>query len=196
MKNSVLILVLVTALASTACIKSLQSFYEAKNLYFDKTLAGTWVAADGKETWTVVAEDEAYYVIDQTDEEGRKSRFEARLFRIGDDSFLDLVAVPAGDYINTDRFFDHSVPIHSLIAIKKDRCSSRMYYLDPSWLKSFLAQNPKAVGHADVDGMLVLTDSTKNIQSFIKKHLRTSGAFEETETLFKQGDKQCGQNNL
>lgn len=197
MKKLVLTVILVSALSATACVKSLNAFYEMKDVYFDRSLVGTWASANGKETWTVVSdESETFYVIEETDEEGRKSRFEARLFKIGDQSFLDLVAVPAGDYIKADGFFDQTIPIHLLMAIKKEECSARMSYIDPSWLKVFLPKNPSAVKHVDADGVLLLTDSTKNLQAFVKKHLSTPGAFEGAETLFKQGDKQCGQNNL
>ena len=196
MKKLFLTVILVSALSATACVKSLNAFYEMKDVYFDRSLVGAWAAANGKETWTVVPdENETFYVIEETDEEERKSRFEARIFKIGDHSFLDLVAVPAGDYINADGFFDQTIPIHSLMAIKKEGCSARMSYLDPSWLKVFLAKNPSAVKQADAHGVLVLTDSTENLQAFVKKHLSTPGAFEKTETLYKKGKTQCEEKN-
>lgn len=189
----VLVAILISAVASTGCVKSVNPYYETKDVYLDSSLVGVWTAADRKETWTVVSDDESYYVIDQMGEDGRKSRFEARLFKIGGHSFLDIVPVPAGDYINTDGYFDQAMPIHSLMAIKKERCSLRMSYFEPSWLKAYLLRSPNELRHADADGVLVLTDSAKNLQAFIKRHLNTLGAFEQTETLFKQGDTQCEQ---
>ena len=196
MKKLALTVILVSALSAIGCVKSLNAFYEMKDVYFDRSLVGSWASANGKETWAVVSDDgETFYVIEETDEEGRKSRFEARLFKIGDQSFIDLVAVPAGDYIKADGFFDQTIPIHTLMAIKKEGCSARVSYLDPSWLKLFLPKNPSAVKHADADGVLVLTDSTENLQAFAKKHLSTPGAFEKAETLYKKGETQCSQKN-
>lgn len=192
MRTKIFIAFLIGTIFSSGCVRSLQPFYENKDVYFERSLVGIWIDPDGLDTWKIVARDDSSYVIDQTDEEGRRSRFEARLFKIGRRSFIDLVPVPAGD-LGGDTYFDNVLPGHTFLAIKTDGCTAKMRYLDPAWLRNFLAANPDVIGHATIGGEIVFTDHPKKLQLFIKRHLDKPGAFEQTETLFKQGDTQCEQ---
>ena len=187
MKRTMCSTILILAIAScSSCVRSIQPFYEQKDVYFDSSLIGTWIDPGGAESWKIRRLGEKEYVIDQTDEEGQTTRFEARLFRLGRRSFIDLVATSSGDTGNGQKLAPHT-----FVAVKKDRCTARMSYLDPAWLKTLLANNPKAIRHANLDGEIVLTDSTRNLQTFIRKHLASPGAFEQTETLYKKGETQC-----
>lgn len=186
MKNTILLAVILTVIASSACVRSIQPFFGQKDIYFDGSLVGIWADSEGKETWKIARRGDNEYLIDQTDEDGERTQFEARLFKVGGRSFIDLVAATSAD-----AGANQMLAPHTFMAIEKDRCTSRMYYLDPAWLKNFLARNPNAVRHANIDGEIVFTDSTANLQSFIRKHLDSPGAFEETETLNKKGETQC-----
>lgn len=191
MKTTILTLILMTAIVSAACVGSVQPFYDERNVYFDRTLVGTWIDPEGQETWKVQQHGEKKtYLIDQTDDEGRTTRFEARLFKIGERSFIDLVATRSGNSTAKQVF-----AAHTFVAIEKDRCTSRMSYLDPAWLKNYLARDLNAVRHTNLNGEIVFTDSTKNLQAFIRKHFASPGAFEQTETLYKKGETQCEQRN-
>lgn len=192
MRSIIVCGLLVVSLAFTSCVPSIQPFFEEKDVYFDRSLVGTWSERDGKEKWTITARDESSYFIDQTDEHGRSLRFEARLFKIGTDSFIDVLAVPSSK-ITGDLYLDHVLPSHTLLSVKIERCSVNLSFLDPTWIKGFLMTSPGAVAHTNRSGEIVLTDSTAAMQAFIKKHLTTPGAFEGTETLYKKGEKQCEQ---
>lgn len=192
MRSIIVCGVLVVSLAFTSCVPSIQPFFEEKDVYFDRSLVGTWSERDGKEKWKITARDESSYFIDQTDEQGRPLRFEARLFKIGTDSFIDVLPVPSSK-IAGDLYLDHVLPAHTLLTVKIERCSVNLSFLDPTWVKGFLMTSPGAVAHTNRNGEVVLTDSTAAMQAFIKKHLSTPGAFEATETLFKKGDTQCVQ---
>jgi hypothetical protein len=190
MKSTILIAIVIAAIASAACVRSIQPFYEHKDVYFDRSLIGTWTDAKGKESWKIERRGDGDYLIDETDEKGKKTRFEARLFKLDGRSFIDLAATTSGDAGS-----GHLLAVHTFLAIEKDLCTSKMSYLDPTWLKQFLAKNPNAIRHSNIEGEIVFTDSTKNLKSFIRKHLDSPGAFEETETLFKKGETQCEQKN-
>ncbi|MDI1241943.1 MAG: hypothetical protein PSX80_08495 [bacterium] len=188
MKPPTLTIVLIAAFVSAACVGSVQPFYDQKDVYFDRALVGTWVDSEKKESWNIQPHGNKEYLVNQIDEEGEITRFEARLFKIGDRSFIDLVVRTDGDS-GTKQVF----AAHTFVAIQIDQCTSRMSYLDPSWLKNLLANNPKAIRHTNLAGEIVFTDSTKNLQTFIRKHLASPGAFEQTETLYKKGETQCEQ---
>jgi hypothetical protein len=186
MKSTILVVLVVTALITAACVGSVQPFYEQKDVYFDSSLLGTWSDSDSEESWTIQRHGLKEYFIDQTDEKGEITLYEARLFKIGDRAFIDLVLRTSGDSGTKQ-----GSAVHRLVAIEKDRCTSRISYLDPAWLKTFLASSPTAIRHTSLDGEIVFTDSTKNLQAFIRKHLASSGAFEQGETLYKKGETQC-----
>lgn len=190
MKRIICSTILIIAIVSCSCVQSIQPFCDQKDVYFDRALVGTWVDSEKKESWKIHGHGYKEYLIDQTDDQGEITRFEARLFKIGDRSFIDLVVTPSGDSTAKQVF-----AAHTFVAIEKDRCTSRMSYLDPSWLKHFLTRDRNAVRHTNLDGEIVFTDSTKNLQAFIRKHLASPGAFEETETLYKKGETQCEQKN-
>jgi hypothetical protein len=52
-----------------------------------------------------------------------------------------------------------------------------MRAVDPNWLKGFVEKNPATIKHEIVDKDVVLTASTKELQSFLLRHLNTKGAF-------------------
>lgn len=186
MKLPILIVLLTAEFISAACVGSVQPFYDQKDVYFDRALIGTWIDSEKKESWKIRRHGEKEYLIDQTDDAGEITRFVARLFKIGDRSFIDLVDRAAGD-----SGAKQVLAAHTFVAVKKDRCTARIAYLDPAWLKTLLANNPRAIRHANLDGEIVFTDSTRNLQKFIRKYLASPGAFEQTETLYKKGETQC-----
>jgi hypothetical protein len=58
-----------------------------------------------------------------------------------------------------------------------------MSFPDPDWLKKLVADNPKAIQHEKIDDEIILTASTKDLQTFWLKHLDTNGAFGEPSNM-------------
>lgn len=143
---------------------------------FDDALLGVWAENGDGETWEFTAADEKEYKLVHTDEAGRKGEFEARLLKIENRMFLDLV--PIGPTRTQNDFYDgHFIKVHSFVQITKNGRSFNIAYLDPNWLQLQLKQNPKAIRHTVMDGEILLADGPKNLQKFIAANLTTPGAF-------------------
>ena len=49
--------------------------------------------------------------------------------------------------------------------------------MDHNWLKRYLKDNPGAIEHSDMDGTILLTAPTEELQAFLLKQSQTDGAF-------------------
>src|SRR5688572_16246676 len=75
----------------TGCVPSLNPIFTEKDVIFDPALVGTWGTDDPKEKWVFSKSGDNAYKLRQTDSEGAKAEFDARLVRLGDYKFLDLI---------------------------------------------------------------------------------------------------------
>jgi len=63
--------------------------------------------------------------------------------------------------------------------------------MDPDWLENHLKQNPKAIQHEILSDRILLpsilfTSSTKELQTFLLKHVKTKGAFTQPIEMMRQ----------
>ena len=144
---------------------------------FDPLLAGAWTPIEAKEgskeTWAVTTVSEKLFQLQQTDEEGRKAVFEVRLAKLGERRFLDLYLIKAeSDDVNLNALASMSlVPAHLILKVEQIGPTLKIAAMNPSWLKEFLKQHPDAIAHRVVlDGNVVLTASTSDLQKFVLEH--------------------------
>ncbi len=52
-----------------------------------------------------------------------------------------------------------------------------MRMLDPKWLEEHLQANPEVLSVEEVDNRILITASTKELQEFVIRHLKTESAF-------------------
>lgn len=179
------------ALALTGCVvTSVYPFYFAKDVVFDPTLLGVWVNKDStKEQWKFEREDAGAsedagaraYRFTYTD--GQKSSVaQAHLFKLQDETFLDLFTSECGE---AGMF--PMIPSHVLVRVTRTGSALRLAVLDYDWLGKLLEQKPKALRHhvtlVGRDRWLVLTAGTKELQRFVLRHLHTKAAWEEETEL-------------
>jgi hypothetical protein len=175
MKNKILLLF---ALVLAGCVPSWNPFYTEKDLVFDPALVGTWRPVEAKESskegWEFSKTGDKLYQLAQTDEEGRKAAFEARLFKLKDHLFLDLYLTKVeGDEVKVNAWAGFSlVPAHLLLKMDLTEPALKLATVNPDWMKTFLKQHPKAIAHRVVsDGSIVLAASTEELQKFVLAHL-------------------------
>jgi hypothetical protein len=175
MKNKVLVLF---ALALAGCVPSWNPFYTEKDLVFDPALVGTWRPVEAKdssqENWSFTRAGDKFYQLAQTDEEGRKATFEARLFKLKERRFLDLyLAKIEGDDLKVNAWASISlVPAHLLLKVEQSESSLKLAVMNPDWIKTFLKEHPDALAHRVVaDGSIVLAAGTDELQKFVLAHL-------------------------
>ena len=107
--------ILISALFVAACIPSLNPLYTEADLITDPALIGTWEDKETGETWTFSSCEKLKYSLVHIDSDGRKGEYDARLVKVGDKRFLDIVpvrsAIPQND-LYKDRFIATHTFIH------------------------------------------------------------------------------------
>jgi hypothetical protein len=123
-------------------------------------------------------EYKAYKLI-YTDGEGKKGEFIAHLMKIDDKLFIDVFPAEL-DIQQNDMYKGHFMPVHSFVYISQMEPKPRVSNLEPDWLKKYLEKNPKAIRHEKINDGILLTAPPKELQKFVLKHLKTDGAFNQS----------------
>jgi hypothetical protein len=158
----------------------LNPLYTEADLTTDPALVGTWEEKGTGEAWTFSNSDKFKYKLVHTDSDGRKSEYDARLVKLEGELFLDIVPIKPS--------LTQNVATHTFVHIERKDSKVHISYMEPRWLKDFLAANPDAIGHERINGEIVLTSSPKETQKFVLAHLKTREAFSgPTEFSRKRG---------
>lgn len=168
-------------------VRSLHPIYTERDLVFEPALLGEWSEAGSKELWKFSRDDANGYIFVHTDEDGRRGDFRARLAKIGNVLFLDLAPIGSDSKGNLLHGL-HFVPVHSFLHVERVGPTLRVRAPDQAWLERFLAAHPDAVRHDTIDGDLVLTAPTGELQAFWTGHLGTEGAFGDASELERRAD--------
>lgn len=176
--------ILVSGLLLAGCVPSFNPFYTAKDLEFDRALLGTWMPVQpkegSKEAWAFSPAGDRLYRLRQTDEEGRQADFEVRLLKLQEHRFLDLyLSKVEDDNVKLNAWAGFSlVPAHLLLKVEQIGPALKIAAMNPDWMQKFLKQHPEAVAHRVVlDGNIVLTASTADLQKFVLEHEDDEGFF-------------------
>jgi hypothetical protein len=173
-----------------ACIPSVNPFYTDRDLCFDPRLVGRWEAkgdTDMPENWVFESVADRAYKLTVTQSEGKSGSFNAHLFRLEDEHFLDIVpadcqfAPDQAELIGLAMF-----PGHLLIRVPQLEPELGLAFVDFNWLQKFLEKNPKALAHHNEQGRIVLTATTRNLQRFVREHCADGELFQEASTLVRQ----------
>ena len=166
----------------TGCIRSLHPIYTEKDIVFEPDLIGQWSEDNSKEQWTFSKKGENSYTLVYTDDKGRQGCFNAHLAKLNGNLFLDIF--PEELKIEENDFYKfHLLPVHTFLYVKQIVPSLQMSYPDLDWLKKFIEDNPNAIRHQKIDGEIILTASTKELQAFWLKHLNTKVVFKDTSNM-------------
>ena len=170
---------------STSCVTALNTPYCESDLILDRSIVGTWVSEDETESWQFTASDDKGFRVAYTDENGKTGHFKAYLFMIGTEMFLDMS--PADPEWTGNEFYkSHFAKLHTVIHLTRANGSFRVAFLEEDWLRAYLLKQPASVAHVVIDGSVILTDSTKKIQTFITASLKTPGAFSPPTTMIRR----------
>ena len=184
MKYVVFLVVLSVALGMSGCVPSLHSLYTGKDVIFDDGLLGDWAEAkaDSKGTLTFSKGDEGSYKVVSSDGKDT-STLSGHLVKLADKRFLDLTADSAEDC--------HTlvIPVHMWFLISQTGEKLQMRDFSDGWLGDLLKKQPAALQHEIVDKDLVLTASTRELQSFIITHANTKAAFDEPVDYVRKKQK-------
>ena len=191
MKNKILLL---SGLILVGCVPSWNPLYTEKDLVFDPLLVGTWapvqVKEGAKETWAFTKGGDMLYQLQQTDEDGRKAEFEARLVKLKERRFLDLYLTKvADDDVKLNAWAGFSlVPAHLILKVVQLEPTLKIAPMNPDWMKNFVKRHPEAIAHRVVqDGNIVLTATTSDLQKFFLEHADDEELFGGAMELKRKG---------
>jgi hypothetical protein len=172
MKKRNIILIAAAALLG-ACIPSLNPFYTDKDVVFEAKLLGTWQEkekADEPQIWKFEEGKDKAYNLTVTEKEGKQGEFEAHLFKLKQDYFLDIVATEIGTNV-ADLITASLIPGHLLFRVPQFDPELKLAGTDYDWLQKYLKEHPKALAHHIANDRITLTAETADLQSFVLKHL-------------------------
>ncbi len=191
MKKRNIVTVIAAALLLVACIPSLHPYYTEKDAVFDPKLVGEWQEKDKTEEpdiWKFEEGKEKAYNLTVTEKDGKTGQFEAHLFKLKQDYFLDIVATDLGT--NVAGIVGASlIPGHLLLRVPAIEPELQLAGSDFDWLQKYLTEHPKALAHYTENDHLVLTAETADLQSFVLKHLGEGELFGKPGEMIRKSQK-------
>src|SRR4030042_695728 len=177
---------------------SLHPLYTEKDVVVDKKLCGTWADdANSPTTWEFKCIDEpknAYKLI-FTDEDGKKGSFVAHLVKLQNRLFLDIFPSECPwepeDPNKMDCTYNSIflIPAHTFVKIDSIEPQLKLRLMLESNMEELLKEKPDAVEHTSVGDRIVLTGSTKELQTFILKYADDKRVFTDQVTLSRKEPK-------
>ncbi len=157
-----------------ACVPSVNPYYTEKDVVFDARLVGEWQSKDSsdREQWTFEKSGDKSYKLVVVEKDGKRGEMDARLFKLKDELFLDLMpkdcsfAPDQAGIVSAAMF-----PGHLLIRVPQIEPSLRLAYCDYDWLGKHLEDHPDALAFHKEEKSGVLTAQTRDLQAFVTKHL-------------------------
>jgi hypothetical protein len=188
MKERNLIATLGAAVLLCSCIPSVNPFYTDKDVVFDARLLGEWQEkdkSDNPDVWKFEIATNKTYKLTVTEKEGKQGRFNAHLFQLKQEYFLDLIPSDC-DYATNqaDLVAASMYPGHLLVHVPQIEPELKLAFFDFGWLQKFLEKNSKALAHHLEGDRMLLTAGTSDLQRFVLRHL--GELFEKPDAMVRQ----------
>jgi len=160
---------------------SLHPLFTEENLVFEEKLLGTWVddpKSPKNTSWEfrrAEAKEKAYELIFR-DKEGKKGSFDVHLVKLENRLFLDVFPKQfPSEQQDWEKMkwaynFFFFVPAHTFIKIDSIEPKLKMRRTINDEMKELFKEDPNVVKHELVDGKIILTASTKELQAFALKY--------------------------
>jgi len=175
-------LVLATCVAAVAAlsgcyVQSIRPAYTEKTIAYDPEMVGTWVSDEDEEyVFTMSDTTRGRYTL-LSDQGGSEARFEAVLFQVGGAAFLDIY--PEAPETENTFYMDHLLRVHNILRVEMDADTLWVQDFDAEWLQDAINKKQVRVPNVPLDGAILLTGSTSELQSFISKYAKSKFAYSE-----------------
>jgi hypothetical protein len=168
----------VALLATLGCyVQSLQPLYTDKTQTFDADLVGTWVSDEDEEyVFTMSDTTRGMYTM-ISDQGGATARFEAALVELGGAAFLDIY--PDAPETENTFYVDHLLRVHNILRLEMDADTLWVSDFDAEWLQTAIDKKKVRIASVPMDGAILLTGPTSELQTFVTKYAKTKEAFSE-----------------
>lgn len=163
-------------------VMALQPFYTQPDLVVDSRLNGSWTDEDGDLTlWFEQGKQkgaEGEYnlvVMEKDDQQELSGAFQAHVIRLGTRYFLDIYPQQSAE--GSGFYNMHFIRAHSIARLEIDRDSIQLAFLDSGWLKARMQEKNVDTPEVEVDGMPLLTGTTKEVQDLVNSNEDDDDAF-------------------
>ncbi|MFH1881634.1 MAG: hypothetical protein ABIL62_02830 [Planctomycetota bacterium] len=185
--KKILFYLLAVLLGGCLPVMSLHSLYTKENVVFEEKLLGIWVDDPNspESIWEFKRIDEpknAYKLI-FSDDKDQKGSFVAHLVKLQNRLFLDVYPdeLPwEPDDPNEVKWLYNSfflIPAHTFIKIDSIEPQLKMRLINDGKMEELLKEDPNAVKHTSIEGRVVLTASTKELQAFVLEYADDNRVF-------------------
>ncbi len=169
------------------CVRSLHRLYTERDLVFRPELVGVWSEQGESSTWTFrQGSEKSYqlrYVEGGSGPSGTSRRllkndtafFDAHLVQLREHLFLDLF--PSRLDVSTNLCMVHMLPVHTIWKVVLKEGEVEMAMLDQEWLQDLAERGLLKIGYERVDGEIVLTAPTAELQEFVVAYAEEPRAF-------------------
>ena len=177
------ILFLAIGLLASGCIYSLHPFYQDKDVIFDESLLGEWEAENGDQTTISRQGKDAYLLVSEPHDGGKKYSFSVHLFKLGKGTFMDMTTN------SEDTPVPLAVPAHSLTKIDIGQDQITVQGLNYDYLEKLSKKKKIPVAYTMIKGQFadssyaVATGSTKEIQKYLLKNESNKDFFDKPSVL-------------
>jgi hypothetical protein len=190
MKTRNLITLAAAAVLLCSCIPSVNPFYTDKDVVFDARLLGEWQEkdkSDNPDVWKFEGTTNKTYKLTITEKEGKQGRFNAHLFQLKQEYFLDLIPDDCNYATNQADLVGASMyPGHLLVRVPQLEPVLKLALFDFGWLGKFIEKNPKALAYHKEGDHIVLTAGTRDLQRFVLKHLGEDELFAKPDEMIRR----------
>ncbi len=185
--KKILFYLLAALLGGCVPVLSLHSLYTEENTVFEEKLLGTWLEDpnEPEAAWefTRIDKPKNAYKLIFSDNKGKKGFFVVHLVKLKNRLFLDVYPgeLPwEPDDPNEVKWLYNSfflIPAHTFIQIDSIEPQLKMRLTNDDKMEEFLREDPNAVEHTSIDGRVLLTVSTEELQAFVLKYADDNRVF-------------------
>jgi hypothetical protein len=178
------------ALLVSCVTYSIHPLYDDETAIFEPTLIGTWIdpaASQNPAKIVFTKGDGSAYIatyFDPDDHPAVTNLFDAHVVKFSGRLFLD--AVQTGVRVSgQDAPAEYTIASHLIARVSIDEDKLHLDFLDDSWLRDGFATGKVTLPHEVVDGDVVLTASTADLQNFVSEHANDDEAFPPSHPLIR-----------
>ena len=130
--------------------------------------------------------DKTYWL--KVSHEGEVTSFRMHLAQIGDNIFMDLFPVKYGESIKKGAAMVW-LPVHTFMKFELNKDMIEITQFDLDKMKDLFNRNLIRMRHENIEGTILLTASSNEIQKFLKRYASDESVFGETFNYIKLNEK-------
>lgn len=170
-----------------SCIISLHPLYTDDVIVYNRALEGQWVQGDVEDgdgeylIWEFSRSKKGYKLLRHNQQDTLV--YHAVLVKLGEHHFMDFYReIPDNCQDDITNF----LPTHNFLKVQFEGDTFRLEYFDHDYLKRLFKERKIRIKHEKVNGNIVLTADSKELQQFMIKYAEDKRAFSETYEVLEK----------